>query len=448
MALFPLLLLCLTTGSVTANSCPKQDGLFCVSDYWQNVSCVLNNTDQPGEAKNTDRWLNFTRITPDDGARFECRFERNPSRCQFDTGELLKSFHEFRVQSCNSSGCYEIPQFKPVDCVQTTSPSDVSVNSSLDSFIITWKSGYKNHDYVTPETLTYNVLLPKAHGRHESAQIQDGDLSITLDYSRFDPSSEYCVRVKSKYERAVPWSEWSESVCWQRGEDQSQMGVYLLTAGVLLPVCVFAGLLLWLSVPSTRLKVRTLLQVPSPAPYFQPLFLHYEGNLHEWLSSPGAYLVTFDPDSRVNARHITMAPRAAQYGLEEEENSKLSPQPPSPSQDPLSYIMAPGAAAFVPHAPPHATATIAAVADMSYVAFPAAAAAPLCRVEEASEAVSMDTSQAESGSGWEEEEEGEEEEGEEEEGEEEGQNQGSHPPLPSSVPCFGDYCTLKQAAQW
>ncbi|XP_056448319.1 interleukin-21 receptor-like [Gadus chalcogrammus] len=394
MALFPLLLLCLTTGSVTANSCTKPDGLVCVYDYWQNVSCVLNNTD--GEAKNTDRWFNFTRIPPGDGARFECRFERNPSRCQFDTGMLLRSYHEFRVQSCNSSGCYEISQFMPVDCVQTTSPSDVSVNSSLDSFIITWKSGYKNHIYIKPETLTYKVLLPKAHGRHESKQIQDGELSITLDYSRLDLSSEYCVRVKSKYKNAVRWSEWSESVCWQRGEDQSQMGVYLLTAGVLLPVCVFAGLLLWRSVLSTRLKVRSLLQVPSPAPYFQPLFLHYEGNLHEWLSSPGAYMVTFDPDSRVNARHITMAPRAAQYGLEE-ENSKLSPQPASPPQDPLSYIMAPGAAAFVPRAPPHPT-TIAAVVDMSYVAFPGATAL-LCCAEEASEAASMDTSQAESGSG-------------------------------------------------
>ena len=77
-------------------------------------------------------------------------------------------------------------------------PSDVRIDSSLDSFNITWKSGYEQHKYVKPERLSYNISVQKAHGKSRTVRLThlcfhksllNMEVNFTLMYSKCSKST-------------------------------------------------------------------------------------------------------------------------------------------------------------------------------------------------------------------------------------------------------------------
>ncbi|KAG9342923.1 hypothetical protein JZ751_015139 [Albula glossodonta] len=64
--------------------------------------------------------------------------------------------------------------------------------------------------------------------------------------------------------------------------------IFQLLWNIVLPVCAVSAILLCLLItPTARLKLKAWTAIPTPAPYFQPLFSDYKGNFQDWLVSHG-----------------------------------------------------------------------------------------------------------------------------------------------------------------
>lgn len=65
--------------------------------------------------------------------------------------------------------------------------------------------------------------------------------------------------------------------------------MFLLLKFALL-MCLVVGALMFLYILIKRIKIEMYFHVPSPAPFFQPLFTDYKGSLKNWLASEGTLM--------------------------------------------------------------------------------------------------------------------------------------------------------------
>ncbi|KAM6995270.1 uncharacterized protein LKV04_007494 [Tautogolabrus adspersus] len=103
------------------------------------------------------------------------------------------------------------------------------------------------------------------------------------------------------------------------GGEQDNILVTLMKS--LVPVCVAAGVLLFaFTSPAARMKIKTLSHTPSPAPFFRPLYQHHEGNLQEWLSPNGKFLLTYKPEEILTSDAVTVVPKPVKNDPEEKQD--------------------------------------------------------------------------------------------------------------------------------
>lgn len=113
--------------------------------------------------------------------------------------------------------------------------------------------------------------------------------SFLMDASELDPETDYLVQVRSKAcDYDGEWSEWS-SVMQLKNNAKEASNMFLLLKFALL-MCLVVGALMFLYIPVKRIMIETYFHVPSPAPFFQPLFTDYKGSLTNWLASEGTLM--------------------------------------------------------------------------------------------------------------------------------------------------------------
>ncbi|CAB1341779.1 unnamed protein product [Coregonus sp. 'balchen'] len=157
--------------------------------------------------------------------------------------------------------------------VQPTAPSHLAVQWTPEGYRCTWQSGYEHHTYM--KDFHYQLSFYKYHGdKGEVFHVSTRNNSLLIDGSGLEPDTTYVLKVRSdpnSSEYKGQWSPWSALV--QLRTDAKE-------------VCVIAGVLLFVFYnPTTRMKIKAFYDVPSPAPFFQPLYKDYNESFQDWLAS-------------------------------------------------------------------------------------------------------------------------------------------------------------------
>ncbi|XP_020500193.2 uncharacterized protein [Labrus bergylta] len=305
------------TGSIRAN------GYSCVSAYWDTVTCVVNITgDLVGRSNTSYRldFIGFSDTTPcplvlmNDSYNCVCKVKR----------DYFMDIDVYRIDLCNESDCDTLEDyFMPSLNIQLTPPHDIEVDPSPETFNVTWRSGYEDHDKLR-DVLEYDVSLQRSQSTDNKILSPGSQKFVLIPRAALEPDATYCFKVRSKpyikdYEAI--WSQWSQSTCIKNKAGEEQDNILVTLMKWLVPVCVAAGILLFaFSSPAARMKIKTLSHTPSPAPFFRPLYQHHEGNLQEWFSPKGKFLLTYKPEEILTSNAVTVVSKPVKKDPEENQD--------------------------------------------------------------------------------------------------------------------------------
>ncbi|KAM9353548.1 uncharacterized protein ABDE67_005933 [Symphorus nematophorus] len=147
---------------------------------------------------------------------------------------------------------------------------------------------------------------------------------------------------------------------------EQQDNILVILTKSLGPVCVAAGVLLFVFYsPAARMKIKTLSHTPSPASFFQPLFQQHEGNLKEWLSPQGRYVLTYKTEEILTTDAVIVVPKPIAKDPEEKQDTR------SPSVTHLPFIQCQTSYVGLPgiHEPPPPL-TMVCPGEMAYTQLP------------------------------------------------------------------------------
>ncbi|XP_037641121.1 interleukin-2 receptor subunit beta-like [Sebastes umbrosus] len=200
-------------------------------------------------------------------------------------------------------------------------------------------------------------------------------MSQPIPRSELKPNAKYCIKVRSKTgdpDYDGTWSKWSPSTCWkneageeQKEEEEEDHNILVILTKSLGPVCVAAGVMLFVFYsPAVRMKIKTLSHTPSPAPFFQPLFQQHEGNLKEWLSPHGKYMLAYKTEEILTTDAVIVVPKPITKDPEENQDFHNPTVQLAFTQGQTSYVGLPG---IHEASPPF---TLVCPGDMPYTQLP------------------------------------------------------------------------------
>ncbi|XP_076006546.1 interleukin-21 receptor-like [Genypterus blacodes] len=340
-------------------------GRSCVSDYLLTITCLLNITQNPVGHTETDYRLEFL---SDIGEMYSCLLVRvdQSYSCSIDANATFYDYDTFEISLCHTHGCQAVVSgFNPSKNIQLTPPRDVKVQTTPENLNITWRSGYEEHEYLS-NTLSYQLKLwHEASSRRNKILLNLETKSTSIRRSHLEPDALYCIAVRSRpvwSSYGSIWSSWSQPMCFrtEAGEDEDNMLVELM--GSVGSVCVAAGVLLVFIFfsPAARMQIKSWCHTPTPAPFFQPLFQQYEGNLKEWVSPQHDVILKCETEEILKMELVTVEPKTIRKDPEEEQDL----QKPTVLQCQTSYVGFPGVGVASP--PSHAVCLV----DSSYTPLP------------------------------------------------------------------------------
>ncbi|KAJ8402471.1 hypothetical protein AAFF_G00365540 [Aldrovandia affinis] len=272
-----------------------KNGLTCVSDSWLRIGCVLNLTGDPFSKENASYWLEFM----EDYATlcFKCDFVNvgDYYKCSFDAKipkqDVFIDIDCFTVilhrkQNRNETCMTMNEKFVPVNNIKPNTPSNLTILTNSSGYQFTWISNYESHRYIT---LKYKLLYHKAGLPDQAAEVDIVEKTLYIDDSKLEPDTQYTAMVcsASQTSQRGEWSEWSRPVHW-RTKAKKDLDALRNLWNITLPVCAVVGILLcFFFSPTVRLRIKTWSVIPTPAPFFQPLFNTYKGNFQSWVMSQG-----------------------------------------------------------------------------------------------------------------------------------------------------------------
>ncbi|XP_045445279.1 interleukin-9 receptor [Pipistrellus kuhlii] len=269
------------------------------------VTCLTNNilridchwpAPEPGPGPSP--WLLFT-SNHAPGSRHRCVFRGSACTVVLPPEEVIAPSDNFTITLHRRvAGEEQVslvdPQYLPRRHVKLDPPSDLQSNVSSDSCVLTW--GVSPALEPLASLLSYELAFKRQEEAWERARHRDhivGVTGLTLEAVELDPGSTYEARLRvqmASLEDALaeeeryegPWSEWSQPVSFPSPRRQGRLvsplrqpDSTLVAMSIFLLLTSVAYLLFKLS---PRVK-RTLHQdVPSPVPFFQPLYSVHHGN--------------------------------------------------------------------------------------------------------------------------------------------------------------------------
>ncbi|XP_016379859.1 interleukin-4 receptor subunit alpha-like [Sinocyclocheilus rhinocerous] len=155
--------------------------------------------------------------------------------------------------------------FMPSKHIRPVPPSNLSLLWEKDRALFQWQSGYDADRFFIPD-LQYQLNI---YSQHKLYEVEAVEQKVYVDESRFEPHTNYTVRVRSRpdqvYYKGV-WSLWTPALHWRSGDihKETPRGSFPIARYLLL---VPLPLVLLFCIPYSRWRKNDY--IPSPAPYFR-----------------------------------------------------------------------------------------------------------------------------------------------------------------------------------
>ncbi|XP_042096338.1 interleukin-9 receptor isoform X2 [Ovis aries] len=262
----------------------------------------------PAPGQGAGSWLLFTsNVVP--GSKHKCVFWADVCTVELPPEEVLVPADNFTITfHRHISGKEQVslvdPQYLPRRHVKLDPPSDLQSNVSSEHCVLTWS--------VSPALeplamlLSYELAFKRQEEAWEWARHKDRIVGVTwlkLEAAELDSGSAYEARLRvqmaalegevaeeERYEGV--WSDWSQPACFaaprRRGRLVPALGQ---PSSTLVAVCLFlllSSLIYLLFKLSPRMKTALYQDVPSPGPFFQPLYSVHNGDFQTWIGARGA----------------------------------------------------------------------------------------------------------------------------------------------------------------
>ncbi|XP_024114000.2 uncharacterized protein LOC112136505 [Oryzias melastigma] len=247
------------------------------------------------------------------GHKFGVNFQVAPE------GDYFSNDDKIGIYLCKNSSCRLIVKdFSPHKNIQLP-PPNITVEHAEETINVTdFEKPLVKSPYLQ-DKLEFEMALQRSN-EIRNAFIKDHTTYFTIEKSALKPGAQYCVKVRRTVRRdfsyKAVWSDWSRSECWTNGKEPDSLLIILvktlgpagLSVVVLLCVCCS---------PTARMKIKTLSYTPSPVTFFQPLFQQDKGNLQEWFSKNGKFILTYKSEEDLRTDAVTIVPRTTTKELEE-----------------------------------------------------------------------------------------------------------------------------------
>ncbi|XP_058892141.1 interleukin-21 receptor isoform X1 [Kogia breviceps] len=270
--------------------------LVCYTDYIQTVTCILE-TWAPHPGTLTLTWQDSYGELEDEVTSCSlCWSTHNTTHAEYTCHMDMVQFMAddvFSVNMTDHSGNHsqECGSFVLAENIKPSPPFNVTVTFS-GHYNISWSSNY--NFYALKGKLQYELRYRKlgdpwalSPGRK---LISVDSRSISLLPLEFHKGSNYELQVRAGLQPGSffqgTWSEWSDPVVFHTQPEEIKGDLYPQLLPILVLVCpilVFLGLKIHLP---WRLWKKVWVQVPSPEPFFQPLYMGHRGDFKKWVGTP------------------------------------------------------------------------------------------------------------------------------------------------------------------
>ncbi|XP_069036932.1 interleukin-21 receptor-like [Lepisosteus oculatus] len=290
----------LLTGSSGSNG--NDVNLICVNDYRVTVTCTLEVNASHSSTENATYSVEF--FSKLEGSMFTCAFKKvmDSYKCTLDVDETFSDVDCYGVtlrhnlagqlQSTVYEDCYE-PELN----IQPFPPQDLTVTSASQQYLFTW-AGSKYKVYTDYNVLHHELWFYKKENPSMTRTVLHTDAAsfIYLNEEVLEPDTVYVAKLRAGPENSYykgHWSKWSSEVEWRTNSSlddnpsdrKGNLAVIWQIALSLAAVAVIASCL-YCTLPA-RIWIKSCTSVPTPAPFFQPLYSHYKGDFQKWLLSQG-----------------------------------------------------------------------------------------------------------------------------------------------------------------
>ncbi|KAM4635622.1 interleukin-2 receptor subunit beta [Polymixia lowei] len=287
-----------------AHSQRSSQGLSCVNDLVNNVSCTWNSSQvDPG----ADCWVHGTKKTWD-LSNFMSEVKRMVRSCNLQPlGSHVRScsfaFENkgltcSEVMPCIQVKCNDVlmdnlTNYRPCDHIKMHPPSILNVSTSANETWISWNPGFPHSDFFTD--FEFQAQIKQSHQKWQEARTLSTDQQELRIFVQGKKSEHYQFRVRVKPPVTYPdthWSDWSSTVSWAMPTPDSQVPFIDWTSWLVLGCLSFLTLfIIMLLVLLKTCFNRGFLKgkpVPDPSKYFHTLHSVHKGNFKRWLNAQSA----------------------------------------------------------------------------------------------------------------------------------------------------------------
>ncbi|KAK6476208.1 interleukin-21 receptor-like isoform X1 [Huso huso] len=303
-----LLFMSCVTGfpSATERLTTEKPDLTCLNNYLQTVSCTLTVSKwRNSEEENAIIIVEFKHLYFDDELPVQCTlvkeaegFGRVSYSCSLDFEESIISDDKYQISLRRQfNGTIENTvadtDYKPSENIKPLRPVNLSFNLSSDQYNFTWDTGYPDDHYLDDYLqfeLSYRKKEDPMHSKENVLSRANSMRFIDLKASFLEADTVYVAKVRSapnNISYTGHWSEWSQLVEWKTGVlTEKKSDIIVIIGSIVIPLLLAAVILvsLYFNLP-TRFKCVLFTKIPTPEPFFQPLYNNHKGNFRNWLSN-------------------------------------------------------------------------------------------------------------------------------------------------------------------
>uniref|UniRef100_A0A8W4FB15 Interleukin 9 receptor n=1 Tax=Sus scrofa TaxID=9823 RepID=A0A8W4FB15_PIG len=290
--------------SVPGDGAGEGPGAGAFSCHNNNILRIDCHWSAPELGQGASPWLLFT-SNHAPGSKHRCVFRASVCTVELPAEEVLVPSDDFTITfHRHVSGQEQVslvdPQYLPRRHVKLDPPSDVQSNVSSDHCVLTWSVRPALEPLAS--LLSYELAFKRQEEAWERARRKDRIIGVTwlkLEAVELDPGSTYEARLRvqmvtpedaadeeERYEGQ--WSEWSLPVRFPAPRRRGGRLAALQGSGALVAVSIvllLTSLTYLLFRLSPRMKVAWYRDVPSPRPFFQPLYSLHNGDFQTWLGA-------------------------------------------------------------------------------------------------------------------------------------------------------------------
>nr|XP_020476888.1 interleukin-2 receptor subunit beta [Monopterus albus]XP_020476889.1 interleukin-2 receptor subunit beta [Monopterus albus] len=279
-----------------AQSHKGSQGLACVNDFVNNVSCTWNSSSiHPG----VDCWIFGVKTIwiLKDGARRVSSIIRScqlkPHRhaqkgCSFVfENETFTTFDKMPNISlkCNGTLVESLKDYKASDHIKMQPPGVPSVSRTPNETRVSWSPGSPHSVLLT--SFDFEVQLSQnSQTWKEARTLSTHEQELRIPTSQLKGYCKVRVRIKPEEQKNSHWSHWSPTVSWMAtSQDQDRFSgkTFVLTGGTIVGVGLIVLILVIYKGCVSR-RCLTGKPVPNPSKYFHTLHAVHGGNLKKWLN--------------------------------------------------------------------------------------------------------------------------------------------------------------------